>query len=731
MRLGIQSKLVLTYTLIALLAAGGIGILSHNRAGTALTETIIDQLDSIRSIKANQVEDYFRQRLTNVLVYSINPEVRTAFEELATAFATTGSTSNARWERTAERYDAMFRNYMKSYGYYDFLFVDNDGNVIYSVSKEADLGQNVHQDLAGTVLAKAAEAGSESPSLIDFELYDISGKPAAFVTGPVKGLTDASLSGTIIFQIELTHLNEVMHARTGLGETGSTYLVGPDYLMRNDSFFDPEHHSVEASFIDPENGAVHTEAVDQALTGTTGHGITTNYFGKEVISSWQKLNIPGLPWVLIAEQGTTEALYPVHALSIFIQLVAMGVLIVAFLGGAIFSRNIAGQVTSALSLSKAIADGDLTQKINRESNDEIGDMVEAMGVMQERLRTIVDTIKDRVSTLREVGNDLTSNTTETSAATEQIRANAVGIEQQAHQQKETLTQSASAIEEINRTIESLDQAIERQASAVTQSSASIEEMIASIKSISQNVESVSGDVKDLRTASEEGVGAIESMSKNAVEIASQSATLKELNHIISEIASRTNLLAMNAAIEAAHAGDAGRGFAVVAEEIRSLAETSAAQSQSVATQLKLIQGAIKNVVNDTQVAEKTFSSFFSHVEHVQEITEQINSAVSEQSAGGTQVLQALNEITAVTSEVQSGSHEMKAGGIQILSATRQVEQLSISVTGGIDEIANGINEINKSMTNVQELTAHNGEHIAEIVQTVDIFRTTDETEEPV
>ena len=213
-------------------------------------------------------------------------------------------------------------------------------------------------------------------------------------------------------------------------------------------------------------------------------------------------------------------------------------------------------------------------------------------------------------------------------------------------------------EQMKATAEQLNEYVQRQASAVEESSASIEEMIANINAVSKTLVRNSQNVKELEKASEVGRSSLDEVSADIQEIVRESESLLEINAVMANIASQTNLLSMNAAIEAAHAGDSGRGFAVVANEIRKLAESSSTQSKTIGAVLKKIKGSIEKMTKSTSDVLSKFETMNKGIMTVAEQESNILCAMEEQGQGSKDVLSAISELNKITSQVRETSRRL-------------------------------------------------------------------------
>lgn len=347
----LSTKLVVFFLLVGVIPFGVMGLISLNNASNALSEAAYNNLVAIRDVKAQWLENYMGERMGDMEVLRASQMVQMALEDFTPAYAD-ATTSDVRLDagyKTAEgAWHQKLKHYNDTYGYYDLFLFDTAGNAVYTVSKEADFATNLltgeysSSNLGGGV-QEAIHGGKAN--FADFKMYAASGEPAAFVTGPVHN-DEGTLIGAVGLQVPLDAINDTMQLRSGMGETGETYLVGPDKLMRSDSFLDSEGHSVVASF--EKNNKVDTEASQNGLAGQTDAKIIIDYNGNPVLSAYRPVDVAGTTWVMIAEVDESEAFASINQLKMIMGIVgAITVAIIIFVAMMI-ARSIAGPINKII-----------------------------------------------------------------------------------------------------------------------------------------------------------------------------------------------------------------------------------------------------------------------------------------------------------------------------------------------------------------------------------------------
>ncbi|NLK46244.1 MAG: methyl-accepting chemotaxis protein [Treponema sp.] len=380
------------------------------------------------------------------------------------------------------------------------------------------------------------------------------------------------------------------------------------------------------------------------------------------------------------------------------------------------------RVVESTIIGIAQGDADLTKRVDVVRDDEIGRLVDGFNLFAEKLQTIVGNVMKSKNRLAAVEVDLKQSVENTGCSITEILFNIESVSHLIETQSEGVEETVGAVTKIAQNIKSLENMIQNQAAGVAEASASVEEMIGNINSVDSSIVKMATEFSQLANEARKGIDKQSDVNETIRTIASQSEMLQEANAAIAGIASQTNMLAMNAAIEAAHAGDAGRGFSVVADEIRKLSETSSEQSKTIGEELNKIITALESVVISSQDSEETFNSLSVRLMQTDEIMHLLREAMIEQQTGSKQILSALQTMNESTHEVRSASAEMASGNKSILEEIKILQDSTTIIKDSINEMTEGARTINETGAQLHSISKEVSDSIKEIGKQIDLFK---------
>ncbi|WP_052078717.1 methyl-accepting chemotaxis protein [Spirochaeta lutea] len=432
------------------------------------------------------------------------------------------------------------------------------------------------------------------------------------------------------------------------------------------------------------------------------------------------------PWQWIIGTGVyiNDVADSLASKRILLILISVAGTLLAIFGGVLVSRGLVRPIRAATAMLQDIAQGqgDLTKELPVRSSDEVGRMAELFNTTFSTIRDLVRQIKQETLAMNRIGDNLAVNMNETASAMNEISTNVEGMRDKAASQdaevKATLDETARLLAKI----EELGSLTETQAANVSQSSSSIEEMVANIRSVAQVLASNNESVVQLMDSAQVEREQMDRVNTMVQEISRSSAALLQASKVIQDISSQTNLLAMNAAIEAAHAGEAGRGFAVVASEIRKLAEESNSQGKSIATTLASLKDLIDTASESTSSALADIDKSFELTKTVRDQEAVIKNAMDEQNAAGSEVLQAIAQINAITTQVKDTTQIMNQASTSVEQRMHRLTAITQELTGGMQEMSAGANQINTAIHQVNDNSQENQQSIQRLTQGVNRFK---------
>ena len=314
-------------------------------------------------------------------------------------------------------------------------------------------------------------------------------------------------------------------------------------------------------------------------------------------------------------------------------------------------------------------------------------------------------IRDYLNKVTHDGSQLNKVIVESSEALGLITENMEITLAETNTQLESVDLTSDHVAKIVDSIDNLEEAVASQASHISDSSSSIEEMVANIDSIRSVAGGISKTLDTLSQSSASGNAMLQKLAEEVEQLHQRSEMLQEANKIIEDIAAKTNLLAMNAAIEAAHAGETGKGFAVVASEVRKLAESASKESKGISEEIRLMEDSIKSISSVTEDTVKSMNLIFNEITAMDSAFAQVNNAVKEQATGGAQILRALKSIQAETEKVRNGSEDIHEQSGSISSEMQKLQKVSENVTKRVTEVNEASKKISSFLDNAKKIVA--------------------------
>ena len=520
--------------------------------------------------------------------------------------------------------------------------------------------------------------------------------------------SNGNLIGVSAFDIVLDALSEAVK-KISLSEHSKINIITKEglYLTNNDS-----SAIMSKNYFDEVSFKKYSK--NSYLDGNAKSFIEKNSF-------YGIRQINGTEWYIVAD-GPVSDFSGGYIRLVFYVLIALVLIIIVMVAvDVVLSNRVSNCFKIIANGCDAIARGDFSKKYPDFFTKEASLLAKGFNTFSERLQGIVESMKQSKVSLAKAGEALNDGTKDTQNAITQALSSISSMSDNLTKQNGCVEQTSGTMNAVLNDIRSLEGFVESQSQAVHGASDAVEGMIANIGEVNQSIDKMASSFGLLASDAENGAKTQSELQEKIGEIETQSKLLSEANTVIANIASQTNLLAMNAAIEAAHAGEAGKGFAVVADEIRKLSETSTTQSKTIGDQLGRIQSTIGTVVEATQRGVQGYAHLANEIKETDMLVQQIKAAMTEQQEGSTQITDALRTLNDSSQQVQKASQSMTTAGRTIMEQVGELQNETSAMKNGMNEMSASAKQISETGSALSEISSIMEQSITEIGRQVDQF----------
>jgi methyl-accepting chemotaxis protein len=524
---------------------------------------------------------------------------------------------------------------------------------------------------------QVAIANPDKVMLVDPYVDADTGKVVVTFSRTVKNET-GTITGVIAVDVTLDSLSDIV-TNDRITEDGTTVLVEKNGLFIVHA---------DQSYVLEKNIFDEMPAIDKGIL--LNDQLNVVFRGNDYICS---APVKGTDWYLIST-GSLNSMRMETRMILWTVLIVVFILTMVSAGIAIaLSHSIVKPFRYLVSSFNIISGGDFTASSPDYASLEASALSIGFNSFTDNISGLVRKVKNSAQDISKVAKDLSGTVDDTKTVITQVKETVDFIHSDVDMENQSIAQNETAVNQVMEEIKNLNAKIKEQSAQISGASSAIEEMVANLNSIENNTAMVNDRIKELVQSSQEEKKRLSETAQASKLIENESHALAAMNKVIADVATQTNLLSMNAAIEAAHAGQAGRGFAVVAQEIRKLAETTAQQSNSSQSAIVSLQKRIQEIAASASHVEESFGNMLDMIHQIESITASLKNATEEQGMGSNQLLSSISIINSITHDVETGAQSMNTSASEAVAACRNLTELSHSVSDKVSKCGKGANTL--------------------------------------